>query len=72
MIVTVRLPQARAAAVLGIQRSIMLPLIAEPTSAATAAPYPGTKTRVPSGITAGSTAITPTPTASPLAVLPGR
>ena len=57
---------------LGIQRSIMLPLIAEPTSAATAAPYPGTKTRVPSGITAGSTAITPTPTASPLAVLPGR
>ncbi len=28
--------------------------------------------RVPSGITAGSTAITPTPTGSPLAVLPGR
>ena len=31
---------------------------------------PGTKTRVPSGITVGSTAITPIPTGRPLAVLP--
>jgi hypothetical protein len=38
VIVTVRRPHVRAAALLGIQRSMIVPLIAEPTSAATAAP----------------------------------
>ena len=41
VIVTVRRPQASAFARVGIQRSMMLPFTAEPTSAATAAPVAG-------------------------------
>ena len=44
------------------------PMIAEPVSAATASPYPGTMKWVPSGITEGSTAAMPQPTGSPLEV----
>ena len=47
-------------AVLGIQRSMMFPFTADPTSAATAGPYPGMFRRVPSGITVPMLKVDPT------------
>jgi len=44
---TVLRPHFRAAALLGIQRSMIRPLIAVPTSAAIPGPYPGMKSFVP-------------------------
>src|ERR671928_177770 len=70
--VTVRRPHARACASDGNHRSIAAPETAEPTSAATPEPYPGTESRVPSGITLGSTATTPQPAARPVAVAEPR